>query len=120
LHLADGVIGHLLDLAGVADEADTVDRHRGLRDIGADNGLADTLRRIVEDLLLLSQAEGAVEGQDDPFGVELRILSAGVHNLRKNIYIPYHKAQGDVEREDDPFEVELGILPIRIHNLCKK
>lgn len=48
-----GVVGHLLDLAAVDDEADAVDRHRRLADVRRKDALAHALGRDVEHLLLL-------------------------------------------------------------------
>jgi len=56
--------------------------------------LAYSLWRIVEDLLLVGQAEGAVERQDDPLVVQLGILPTRVNNLNTGIY---SKNQKDVE-----------------------
>ena len=81
LHLTDRVVGHLLHLPRVADKAHPVNGDRSLGNVGADNDLAHPLGRIVEDLLLFGEAEGAVERQHDPLVVQLGVLPAGVNNL---------------------------------------
>ena len=64
-----------LHLAAVDDEADTVDRDRGLGDVGAHHDLPDPLGRDVEDAVLLLHGQLRVQGQPDPLlapGPELR------------------------------------------------
>ena len=53
LHFADGVELHLLDLAGVDDESDTVDGHRRLSDVRRHDALPHTFRRVVEHFVLV-------------------------------------------------------------------
>ena len=53
LHFADGIELHLLDLAGVDDESDTVDGHRRLSDVRRHDALPHTFRRVVEHFVLV-------------------------------------------------------------------
>ena len=101
LQFGDGVVVHLLDFARIDDEAHAVDRdrrfgdlfhnksvkaRRGLSrenvkgttrgtDVGGDDALADALGRVVEDLVLFGDGEGAVQRQDDPALVLKRVLA---------------------------------------------
>ena len=63
-HPSRRVVAPLLELAAVDDEADVVDRDRGLGDVGGDDALAHAWRRALEGPALVGGRDGRVQGQD--------------------------------------------------------
>ena len=108
LHPRVRIEAHLLDRARVDDEADAVDRHRGLRHVGRQDALAHAARRQIEDALLLGDGERRVQRQHHPAPRRRRVLPQRFHQPF-NLLNAREKAQcvptlAFVELRVDPLE----------------